>query len=349
MLLSSIPFVDLRDKTLVDLLRSYPDKARTLIGCARRMYGIWSRLASVIALPLADRLSYAWLRKTNNPYLHEIETMADILETKGAYSIGLSYEWGCTSGVYRQTDTVPLLRVLDWPFPDLGKHVMVVRLKTKAGDYYNVTWPGISGVFTAMAPGRFSAAINMAPMRKHRRGLIGDWLTNRRIANHEMGLPASHLLRQVFEQANDYEHAKEMLLKTPIATPAIFILAGTEPGQGCVIERLENAAEFKELSAETHLSATNHFVSKFAGFGEGWRPRMVDSQERYQQSDTIAGHELEALDFSWLRAPMLNRFTRLCVVADAATSRLMVQGFSGVIPVTGVFQLPSSHLARDVA
>ncbi len=101
-----------------------------------------------------------------------------------------------------------LLRVLDWPFPALGKQVMVVLQKGKAGDFYNITWPGVSGVYTAMAPGRFAAALNQAPMRMHGLGYAGDWLKNRLMAGRETGLPPAHLLRQVFEQADSYETAK---------------------------------------------------------------------------------------------------------------------------------------------
>jgi hypothetical protein len=40
---------------------------------------------------------------------------------------------------------------------------MVARHQAEAGRFLNVTWPGYAGVTTAMAPGRFSAALNQAP------------------------------------------------------------------------------------------------------------------------------------------------------------------------------------------
>jgi len=343
MLKTSIPFVDLRGKTPIDLLRAYPDKAHALVDAACATYGIWSKLGAKIALPFTDRSSHAWLKRTRNPYLYEIETFAEILGVRGIYTFNIAYEWACTSGVYRDEDRVPMLRVLDWPFPGLGKHVMVVQQKAKAGEFYNVTWPGVSGVFTAMAPGRFSAALNEAPMRMHGLGCAGDWAKNRLLARANSGLPAAHLLRQVFEQADSYETARAMLMRTSITTPAIYILSGTRPGQGCVIERLENTAEVIELAAGQHVSAANHFNStRLSATGKGWRPREIDSLGRFQQSGNFHGYDLQAPDFNWLHGPVINPLTRLCVIADAATSRLMVQGFEGMTQATDVFSLPAN-------
>ncbi len=340
MLRQSIPFVDLRGKTPVDLLRSYPDKARNLIAAVRQMYGTASYVSSMVALPFGDIRSKRILKRNLNPYLHEIETMADIVGVPGIYALNICYEWGCTSGVYRSSEGVAMLRVLDWPFPKLGEHAMVVYQEGAAGGFYNVTWPGMAGVFNAMAPGRFSAAINQAPMRKHNLTYVGDWLKNRVVAGQGLGMPPSHLLRAVFENATSYDEAKSMLIKTPIAVPAIFTLAGTELGQGCVIERLETAAEVMEISAGLNLCTTNHFNSTFAGFGIGWRPREIDSAGRYRQAITFGGHDLEQPDFAWLQAPIINVNTRLAMVLDAASGRLMVQGYEGPVAVTNLFNLP---------
>lgn len=350
MLKNSIPFVDLRGKTPVDLLRAYPDKADELITAARRTYGLPSRLASAAFMPLADKLSHQWLVRTRNPYLHEIESMGDVLDTRGVYTLNVCFEWGCTSGVWRTGDTISLLRVLDWPFPALGKHVVIAHQLGKAGEFYNVTWPGMTGMFTGMAPDRFTASINQAPMRKHGRGFMLDWVKNRKAAYAQNAITAAHLLRQVFETAPHYAAAKEALAKTPLAVPAIFVLGGTKPGEGCVIERLENTAEIFELGAEQHVRSTNHFASAgFAGMGRGWYPREIDSAGRYRHSGSIGGYELEQEHFNWLRSPIVNPNTRLCVIADAQSRRLMVQGFEGSLPVTEIFHMPAvSHEKQQV-
>ena len=39
----------------------------------------------------------------------------------------------------------------------------------RGGDFFSVTWPGYVGALTAMAPGRFAASINQAPMWRRMR------------------------------------------------------------------------------------------------------------------------------------------------------------------------------------
>src|SRR3954466_15367746 len=88
----------------------------------------------------------------------EITAISAALGFSGIWFLNGSYQWGCTS--YARDDEVPwLVRTLDWPFPGLGKQVEVAHTAGSAGDYYSVTWPGFVGVLTAMAPGRFAAAI----------------------------------------------------------------------------------------------------------------------------------------------------------------------------------------------
>jgi len=349
MIKNTIQFIDLRGKTLIDLLRAYPDKAMEIINASKGMRGLASRIASKIALPYADKKSHKWLKFSYNPHLYEIESFAEILEVPGVFSLNVCYEWACTSGVYRTDETVSLLRVMDWPLPSIGKHVCVALQSSKAGEFYNVTWPGLSGVFNAMAPGRFSAALNLAPMREHQVGKLGDWIINRAMVAKESGLPPSHLLRRVFEQATSYEAAKKMLMETPIAVPAIFTLSGVSQGEGCIIERLEKKAEVIELGAGQQLSTSNHFNTALAQEGKGWRPREIDSAGRHKQGCAIHGYDLEVNHFDWLRAPIINQNTRLAIIADAATRRLVIQGFEGMATITELFNLPDESLQRREA
>lgn len=340
MLKETLPFVDLRGKTPVDLLRAYPDKSRAIIDAVRKMYGIFSYAGSAVLMPLADWRSKKLLIRGRSPYLHEVETMADVLDRRGIFFLNMCYEWACTSGAWRHDDGVSMLRVLDWPFPNLGRHAIVTCQQGPAGIYYNVTWPGMSGVYNGMAPGRFCIAINQAPMRGHKLTFAGDWLKNRLDSSQGKGIPPSHLVRMVFETATDYAQAKAVLQKTPLAVPAIFIVSGLYPGEGCVIERLENAAEVRELSAGIQVCTSNHFNTHFAKVGESWWPREIDSAGRYRQALTIGSHDLEQPNFEWLHAPIINANTRLALVCNAATGTFMVQGFEGPATVTNLFKLP---------
>src|SRR5262249_42291606 len=147
-------------------------RAAALIAAARRTYG---------ALPfaLADRLSRAWLARSDNPYRAEIARIAEEIGT-GAALLNLSYEWGCTTGAFPTVDGGPRLRrVLGWPLDGLGANVVVARRRTPAGPLIDITWPGATGVVTALAPGRFAVAMNQAPRTPHGLGFVGDWLVDR--------------------------------------------------------------------------------------------------------------------------------------------------------------------------
>jgi hypothetical protein len=337
--LVNIPLVDLRGRTPSDLLRDRSDVARALIESASNTHGFVSRFGAKLLLPLADKVSRSWLERTKNPYLAEIDAMAKVLQTPGTYALNLSYEWGCTSGAFNRDGAVTLLRVLDWPFPDLGKHVMVIHQEGAAGEFYNVGWPGLSGMLNGMAPGRFAATLNQAPMRRHGWLMPIDWALNRRLVENASGLPPAHLLRKIFEEARNYEEAKKMAMDTPVALPVIFILSGLKPGEGCVIERTENSAATIDLGTGDRVTAANHFTSPLAALGKGWRPRSEDSPERLLKSCSIDGSSLAQDDFAWLEKPIINDDSRLIVVSDASAGRLIVQGIEGDMPVSKVFQL----------
>ena len=336
--MQEIPFIDIRDKSTVTLVEEHADRALRLIHASRDVFGMASRLASHIALPVGDTFSRRWLDKTNNPYLAEIDAYAKLLPTKGVYALNMCYEWGCTSGAYRNGEGVTLTRVLDWPFPSLGENIVIAHQRGKSDDFYNITWPGVSGIFQAVAPGRFAAALNQAPMRRYKTGIFIDWARNRGKINRHTGLPPAHLLRHVFETATDYESAKEMLSTLPVSIPVIYILSGTKENQGCVIERLEETCHIRELNAHGNACAANHFESPLNGVGHGWLPRALDSHGRAKTASSRTGKDITG-EFAWFTAPIANPLSRLALMADAAKGSFSVMGTDGVKPVTKVFSI----------
>lgn len=278
-------------------------------------------------LRVGDAVSRRWLVKSRNPHLAEIDAVAGWLKRPGAYFFTVNYEWGCTCRVAPAADheSARLVRVLDWRTPGLGRYVIAAEVAAPAGRYVSLTWPGYTGVLQALAPGRFAAAINQAPMRKLGGGLRAtDWAANRvRVWRHDH-LPAAHLLRDVFETATNYAEARRRLVATPIAAPAIFSLAGLAPDDTCVIERTER-------EASVHVgprSAANHWQAHgWTGHGRG-----IDSHGRARSMDAI-GAALDP-DFAWLAPPVLNPLTRLVMVASAAEGRLVAQGYEPGGPAT---------------
>jgi hypothetical protein len=281
-----------------------------------------------LAMKIADAVSRRWLERSDYPYLCEIDRISARIARPGAYFLNLSYEWGCTSWAGPSLDgrSSRLVRVLDWRDRGLGRHVIAARIHCDMGAWLTLTWPGYTGVLQALAPGRFAAALNQAPMEQPVGVYLLDWLVNRSRVWKQPHLTPAHLLRQVFEGARDFAEAKAMLSETPIALPVIYILAGIEPDEACVIERLPDRAHMVNGT----VCATNAWQAP------GWlgRSRGKDNPGRLALMRT-AEHSVDGV-FEWLRPPILNRRTRLVFVADASKGSVVAQGYEAERPATSV-------------
>ncbi len=320
--LIDIPVVETGPDFAIETLDVHIDRAHHLLDLATR------RVPGSVLRQL-DRVSRAWLVRWENAHLSEIDAVAKKLDRPGSYFFSVNYEWGCTCRVAPSPDkkTARLARVLDWRTPGLGRNILAANVDGKAGPFTTLTWPGYTGVLSASAPGRFSAALNQAPMRKSSGYLVFDWAANRhRVWNMPHPTP-SHLLRHVFETAPDFKSAQERLTTAPISTPAIFLLAGIRNTETVIIERTETEAHVLEGSGV----AANHWQAP------GWtgRPRGQESAGRAAQMHRVA-MDFDP-EFAWAKPPILNDRTRLIMIADAALGRLMAQGYEASKPATRVF------------
>jgi hypothetical protein len=322
--LVSIPVVDAGPDFPLATLRADPGRAHALLDLAT--HGVPRR-----ALSGLDRVSRAWLVRHDSVVLPEVDAIARALARPGAYFLSCNYEWGCTCRVAPAADgsAARLVRVLDWRTPGLGRYVMAVRVQGAAGRYVTLTWPGFTGVLQAVAPGRFAIALNQAPMRRPTGLYPLDWALNRR---RVWGMPhetPAGLLRRVFETAPAFAEATRLLVQSPIAAPAIYSVAGVGAGETAVIERCERAAFHHDGPA----TAANHWQAR------GWQgsARGLDSAGRAR----LMGGAQPEFDpaFPWLAAPVLNRRTRLVMMAEARTGRLMAQGYETAGPATRVLEM----------
>lgn len=322
--LREIPLIEVGPAFPMATLEAALPRAQALLDAATQ--GVPPRVLAGL-----DKVSRSWLARNNNAYLFEIDSIAAKLARPGAYFLSVNYEWGCTCRVAPSPDgtSARLVRVLDWLTPGLGRNVMAAKVASPPGSFVTLTWPGYTGVLQAVAKGRFAAALNQAPMRKAGGGLMPlDWAINKgRVWRMRTGTPA-HLLRDVFEQATNYAQARRMLIDTPIASPAIFSLAGLAPGETCVIERTETAAHVHDGPG---VAANNWQAAGWKG-----RPRGENSAGRACRMAAVE----PAFDPSlpWLEAPILNARTRLVLVADASSGRFMAQGFEQDGPATAVLE-----------
>lgn len=287
-------------------------------------------------LPALDRAARRWLTRSCSPYVPEIAQIAAALGYPGVWLLNGSYQWGCTA-LAREEDGVPwLARTLDWPFPGLGRYADVVRTKGPAGEYFSVTWPGYAGALTAMAPRRFAACINQAPMWRRTRhpwlriyDLAANALHTWAIIRH---MPPDQLLRWVFETSETYVAAKSVLENTPVARPVIYTLIGCAPGERCVIERTENGF----VTREENTSAANDWAPSrprweariTATYFLTWSPAEAAAQCR-DRHDALAGWGglISRSGFDWMKPPVLNPYTRLAVTMSPARAILRVAGY----------------------
>jgi hypothetical protein len=283
------------------------------------------------ALRVLDAISRRWLAKQDSGYLPEIDAIARRLARPGAYFLSVNYEWGCTCKVGPSPDqrSARLVRVLDWLTPGLGRELVAARVAGAAGPFTTLTWPGYTGLLQAMAPQRFSAALNQAPMRAPLGSFHLDWAVNRaRVWRMTYQTPA-HLLREVFEAAGSFAEAKRMLTEQPVSTPAIFTLAGLKPSETAVIERTERDARVHDGGNV----ATNHWQAP------GWRGHQRGSESAERACRMHAVSTAFDRDFSWLVPPILNRNTRVVMIADAAEGRLIARGIEAYRPATETLDL----------
>src|SRR6266702_3816246 len=158
--LVSFPVVDVREGVPVRHAVAACARARAL----RYDCVTWLPRGARMLLPDMDAVTRRWLQRSHSPYVMDLEAIAVALGFPGIWFLNGTYQWGCTA-VARDEDGGPwLARTLDWPFPGLGRHLEIARMRGPAGEFINVTWPGYAGALTALAPGRFAAAINQAPL-----------------------------------------------------------------------------------------------------------------------------------------------------------------------------------------
>ena len=130
----------------------------------------------------------------------------------------------------------------------------------------------------------------------------------------------AHLPRKVLEEAVDFVDAKEQLAKTPVAIPAIYVLAGA--GDGCVIE------------------APSMIMPSVRSMPDGMPRRTMPKRECVPRG--IAGargplprdHKWLGLlpvstidgQFNWFISPIANAHSRLVTMACGATGTPNVFG-----------------------
>ena len=321
--MKSIVLIDVRDGAPDGHLRQRESEALAVRDACLG----WLPLGGLLAR-IADPIVRAWMNRAGTVYAAEIDSVARTLNKPGIWLLHGAYLFGCTALGDESEKGPRLRRTLDWPFPGLGRLAEVRCQRGAAGEFLNVTWPGFVGVLTAVAPSRFAASINQAPMRRRWRSPMLLWLDYALNALHGLRssgrLPPEHLLRHVFETCTTFDEARHRLETAPVARPVLFLLVGTKPGERIVIER-------EETRAKTYRDDTV-FANDWRERHPRWRPRGCGDGEPVEnnirrRSALAAWAGRDADDFAWVTAPVLNACTRLSVEMCPATGGLAVAGW----------------------
>lgn len=334
-LVADIPLFDVDRLPSADLCRRNLERVRTLVdeALSRRSHPLLP-----IAMRFIDWLSHSWLARQTNPYLEEIRQVAAAVGRPGAYFLNTIYEWACSTSVAPDPsgEGTRMIRVLDWGLSGIGRHVVIARHETAHGAFFNATWPGYAGVVTGMAPGRFSGAINQGPrMPVLGLRLLDDIMTHMRLLCSRVAVPATHLLRRTFEEAADFDAAVEMLTDNTVAVamPALFMIAGVEPEQCCVVEAWDRERRVHRASpaAPRALGAANQWLSpdvpgrarnRAVTTGAPTTPEENNAARRAMICRLQGGDFHGAAD---LPEPLLNSHTVMVVVANARKGEMSVE------------------------
>jgi hypothetical protein len=328
--LAPIPVVDVREGGTLRHAQEHSERAHAMRDA------IVGSLAPFIRplIPMLDGMARRWLLRSQSPYVDEVSAIANLLGAPGIWFLNGAYQWCCTA-LAREEDGVPwLARTLDWHFAGLGRFVDVTRMRGPAGDCYSVTWPGYVGALTALAPHRFAAAINQAPLRRRTLDprlrsfdVVANLVTTLR---HSRAIPPDHLLRHVFETARDYADAKRMLQSTPVASPVIYTLVGCRAGDRCIIERTEvgERTRFDDLyAANDWLDSSPQWEGRIVA-DEIRTSRQAAENSRLRCEGLVQWRGSFALDsFGWLVPPVLNPCTRIAVEMCPARGLLRAVGY----------------------
>jgi hypothetical protein len=158
--LPAIPVLDLRQQGITALDDDWRTRLLRLRDACLGFLPAGTALAG-----LADPIGRRWLAASGSPYLGDIADLSQQAGVRGVWTLHGAYVFGCAALVDESAAGPRLRRTLDLPFHGLGHLVDTVRQRGDTGEFYNAIWPGFVGVLSALAPGRFGATINQAPLR----------------------------------------------------------------------------------------------------------------------------------------------------------------------------------------
>ncbi len=230
-----------------------------------------------------------------------IETAGDILES-GKDWLGL-----CTSVGFRHPSLGMVhCRNVDWPIAQMKAATIILDCKSEAGPFRAVSVPGMVGVLSGVAKGRFSITLNSKEDRNH-------------VIPNLRGWGGSLLLRWIFESCGSYAEAVRELKKASAFVPFYAMVVGPKSGQACVIEVNKSGRNRVYKQSDYPVAVANHYP------GEIWDDSY--SQERQEIVEASAAKcRVKTLRGCFAVVnPVVNADTVQSMVFHPKSGRVLVQ------------------------
>ena len=150
---------------------------------------------------------------------------------------------GCTAFAVNTSNGPIHARNMDW-FSDsncLSEFTTITSFKSDRS-FQSVGWPGFAGVFSGIAPGRFTVTMNAALSNEPQ--IPGDSI--------------AILIRDALETCADFASAVEFLSTTTITSDCLLLLTGPHSDEMVVIERTPTNHAYRHAK-DGQLILTNDF------------------------------------------------------------------------------------------
>jgi predicted choloylglycine hydrolase len=153
---------------------------------------------------------------------------------------------GCSTMALATPQGPVLARNMDWaPEGPLARaSVRIDCFRRGELQHRTANWPGGIGVVTGLSARGFAVALNAV---FHPTG------------PDRLGYPVLFFLRQVLEDARDFDDALERVRTQRLAIAGLFTLVGRENSQRVVVERSPREAALRWARGDQPLVATNHY------------------------------------------------------------------------------------------
>ena len=194
----------------------------------------------------------------------ECRALAELLDVSFTKVVLLQFMYEtfayCTSTVVRDKNgTLYMGRNLDYDFGDVIKRTSVT-LEVYKGDelvYIANHILGFLGHHTAFKPGKFSLSLNQRTTvtRRTQQDIIKGLLTNAFYLFWAHHTQVSYGIRYIFEKAQNYTQAVEIISNTKLIAPAYLTICGVEQNEGAVF-----AMDRDGVNAVRYLNESDWFL-----------------------------------------------------------------------------------------